>query len=647
MDKKLAIIISAQDRASKQLKDISAHIDELGSKTKSSMGEAEKSTSRFDSTLGVLGSRIRFVAETFAIYGVGKAITGFAKSSVEAAAELQQTSMAFQTLIGNTKEANKVFAELVKYANVTPFQTKDIEQAAQTLLGFGTSGEQTLSIIKRLGDIVSVTGGDLNQLSLVTGQIFSQGKMRAQDMYQVINDGGAGVIKIMAQNVGGMKNLTAEFDKGGIPAKQYFDAVQQAVEKNGFAFHGAQKQADTFNGRLSTLKDTVTLFGMKLLGVHVDPKLGYTVQPGGLFDRMQKGILDLTNFISNDLSPALGSIGSKVSTGVGVVKSSFITLLPAIAGLSAAFTLLGTKMAIDGLINRIIVGFNTLRLITIPSLLTSFEMLGAFLATPFGLALAAISTAAALVTMHFVNQKIQAQQLQTAQQNLKTATEDLKTAQDNLAQSQLNVEGAMLNVKQAQKNYNDAVAQFGPHSLAAQQALHDLKQAEFDLKQTQDNTKKSLQELKDKQDEVAKDKKLIKHLQDIQSNLSGVTNKALTAGQTITNQFTGRSVTVKTSKDKNTGVQHIDFVQTFGGRGFAYGGFTGRGQSDDIAGVVHKGEYVIPKSQVDQATGKPEGMGNTTINFLGSINLGSPDAVDRFFERLNAQKEMGALGVGI
>jgi len=38
---------------------------------------------------------------------------------------------------------------------------------------------------------------------------------------------------------------------------------------------------------------------------------------------------------------------------------------------------------------------------------------------------------------------------------------------------------------------------------------------------------------------------------------------------------------------------------------FASGGFTGRGGKYEPAGVVHKGEYVVPKSQVNQSTGMP------------------------------------------
>ena len=47
--------------------------------------------------------------------------------------------------------------------------------------------------------------------------------------------------------------------------------------------------------------------------------------------------------------------------------------------------------------------------------------------------------------------------------------------------------------------------------------------------------------------------------------------------------------------------------------GFATGGFTGTGGSNELAGIVHKGEYVIPKGGVDQSTGLPK-MGGSNVN---------------------------------
>ena len=48
-----------------------------------------------------------------------------------------------------------------------------------------------------------------------------------------------------------------------------------------------------------------------------------------------------------------------------------------------------------------------------------------------------------------------------------------------------------------------------------------------------------------------------------------------------------------------------------GGGGFASGGYTGQGNPNEVAGVVHKGEYVLPQEMVDQNTGTPKALGNT------------------------------------
>lgn len=56
---------------------------------------------------------------------------------------------------------------------------------------------------------------------------------------------------------------------------------------------------------------------------------------------------------------------------------------------------------------------------------------------------------------------------------------------------------------------------------------------------------------------------------------------------------------------------------TPGSSGFyATGGFTGRGGKYDPAGIVHKGEYVVPKQFVNQSTGLPD------ASFLAQLQNG-------------------------
>lgn len=52
--------------------------------------------------------------------------------------------------------------------------------------------------------------------------------------------------------------------------------------------------------------------------------------------------------------------------------------------------------------------------------------------------------------------------------------------------------------------------------------------------------------------------------------------------------------------------QQIDYLsRKLNSGNYAVGGFTGRGDKYEPAGIVHRGEYVIPKEEVNQATGRP------------------------------------------
>lgn len=59
-------------------------------------------------------------------------------------------------------------------------------------------------------------------------------------------------------------------------------------------------------------------------------------------------------------------------------------------------------------------------------------------------------------------------------------------------------------------------------------------------------------------------------------------------------------------------------------RGYYDGGYTGAGGKYEPAGIVHKGEYVVPKEQVNQATGMPYWMTQMPKFFSGGNTTGNP-----------------------
>lgn len=61
------------------------------------------------------------------------------------------------------------------------------------------------------------------------------------------------------------------------------------------------------------------------------------------------------------------------------------------------------------------------------------------------------------------------------------------------------------------------------------------------------------------------------------------------------------------------------YMHDQGYEGWASGGYTGEGGPNEVAGIVHKGEYVLPQNMVDQTTHMPKNMGNITINVSGTF----------------------------
>lgn len=58
--------------------------------------------------------------------------------------------------------------------------------------------------------------------------------------------------------------------------------------------------------------------------------------------------------------------------------------------------------------------------------------------------------------------------------------------------------------------------------------------------------------------------------------------------------------------------------------GWAEGGYTGAGGKYEVAGLVHRGEYVVPKEQVNQSTGMPYWMTQAPKFFSGGNTTGNP-----------------------
>lgn len=256
---------------------------------------------------------------------------------VKEASTLQSVRASFESLTGSAEGARKVMAQLNKFSLETAFSADDINAAARTLLGAGVSVDKLGSRMKWLGDIAGATGANLGQLVLPVSQALAKGKLDTQDFYQILNSGAGKVREVLQNelNKRGLGDIMTAMSKGKVSAEILETALKTAASEGGFAFNGATKQAQTFDGRMSHLQETISNVGLELIGVN---KATGEIDPNGIFAQMSekvekatkwleenKGkIKEITQIIINNIQPAIITLTALWASFKAIVITSQI-----------------------------------------------------------------------------------------------------------------------------------------------------------------------------------------------------------------------------------------------------------------------------------------------------------------------------------
>lgn len=217
-----------------------------------------KFSAAFASTLPLLAGGAAVVAA-----GLG-ALTLF---GLKATAELEQTQIAFNSLLGSAEKGTEVFKDLQQFAAITPFEFPDVAGAAQRFFAFndavGLADSQVRMFLTTLGDVASVTGGGaqaLNSVTLAMGQIASSGKVTLDNLNQISEalPGFSGVAAIASATGKTTAQVMEEISAGSISASVGIQALLKGMQTFPGAAGAMEKQSQTLLGVFSTFKDTLS-----------------------------------------------------------------------------------------------------------------------------------------------------------------------------------------------------------------------------------------------------------------------------------------------------------------------------------------------------------------------------------------------------
>lgn len=179
------------------------------------------------------------------------------KSGVDYNATMESYLTNFKVMLGNEEQAASKLAEIRKMAASTPFTLDDLTSGTQTLLQFGIAADDTTGVLKMLGDISLGNADKLQTLVRAYGKMSSAQKVTLENVNMMIDAGFNPLNQICDATGESMSALYKRISDGKVGFNELEAAVEAATSQGGQFYNGMLEASQTFNGRMSTLKDNL------------------------------------------------------------------------------------------------------------------------------------------------------------------------------------------------------------------------------------------------------------------------------------------------------------------------------------------------------------------------------------------------------
>ncbi len=192
------------------------------------------------------------------------------RKALMASGQFEQTTIAFDTMLGSAKATKDTLQSLTEFAAKTPFEMPEILQAARGLIQFGERGEELMDTLNLLGNAASGTSTPFGFLALVFNQVRGVGKLLTQDFRQLST---RGVISLMdiAKYYGVTTQAAQEMlSKGKISFEDLKNILRMLSEEGGRFANLMEKQSQSLLGLWSTWKDDLGII-VRYMGETVTP----------------------------------------------------------------------------------------------------------------------------------------------------------------------------------------------------------------------------------------------------------------------------------------------------------------------------------------------------------------------------------------
>lgn len=313
--------------------------------------KSQQLATRHRNLMDTAGQLSRQLALLFSVSQIEGYISKLAK--VRGEFELQQRSL--QAILQNKSQADQIFNKTVQLAVKSPFQIKELVTFTKQLAAYRIESDKLYDTTKRLADVSAGLGVDMGRLILAYGQVKAAAYLRGTEVRQFTEAGINlyGELQRYFQEVKGEAYTTAQIvdmiSKRKVTFEDIENIFQRLTDKGGLFYNMQEIQAETLQGKISNLKDSIDVMLNSIGKANEDTLKGTIDAVKSLIDNWEtvanvgKTLTEVIISLIISYKILNGSFGTAAKNAMTQAKH-FGVLKGMMAGLSGQATKLGASL---------------------------------------------------------------------------------------------------------------------------------------------------------------------------------------------------------------------------------------------------------------------------------------------------------------
>lgn len=249
------INVDNNPKAASEIQQVNKALDDLKAKQQQILGQNKQ----LQDSNTWLARSFQYMKNRLAFYFTIGASTQFLKNLIEIRSQYEMTERALGILVDSAERGSQIFNELSTMALQSPFTLIELSNAAKQLTAYDVAAKDVVDTTRRLADMASAVGVNIDRLTYALGQVKAYGYLNARDARMFAN-AGIPLVKQLADYYteleGRMVSVGDVYDRIKKKAVGYEDTmavITKMTDEGGKFFDFQAKMADTLRVQLANL----------------------------------------------------------------------------------------------------------------------------------------------------------------------------------------------------------------------------------------------------------------------------------------------------------------------------------------------------------------------------------------------------------